>query len=169
MPQVMAYDPFLTTAPDNVDLVDLETLVKKCRIVVVAAVPSEETRGLLSSDLISKLQDHALVIVISRAWCVDFDALVAEAETGRITVAVDVFPDEPVGANDPIRTMKNVILSPHRAAAVLGGRHLIGDMILHDVRAILNGSPERMLKPADLDLVQSLVEAQNKLNSMPNT
>jgi phosphoglycerate dehydrogenase-like enzyme len=65
--------------------------------------------------------------------------------------------------------MKNVILSPHRAAAVLGGRHLIGDMILHDVRAILNGSPERMLKPADLDLVQSLVEAQNKLNSMPNT
>ena len=146
MPQVMAYDPF-----------------------VVAAVPSEETRGLLSSDLISKLQDHALVIVISRAWCVDFDALVAEAETGRITVAVDVFPDEPVGANDPIRTMKNVILSPHRAAAVLGGRHLIGDMILHDVRAILNGSPERMLKPADLDLVQSLVEAQNKLNSMPNT
>jgi hypothetical protein len=42
-------------------------------------------------------------------------------------------------------------------------------MILHDVRAILDGGAKRMLKPADLDLVQGLVSAQNQLNSMPNT
>jgi phosphoglycerate dehydrogenase-like enzyme len=84
-------------------------------------------------------------------------------------VATDVFPDEPLSATDPIRHMQNVILSPHRAAAVPGGRHLIGDMILHDMRAILDGGAKRMLKPADLDLVQGLVSAQNQLNSMPNT
>jgi phosphoglycerate dehydrogenase-like enzyme len=166
---VMAYDPFLSAAPDGVTLVDLETLVKQCRVVVMAAVPSEETRGLLSAELIAQLQNHALVIVVSRAWCVDFDALISEAASGRITVATDVFPDEPLSATDPIRRMKNVILSPHRAAAVPGGRHLIGDMILHDVRAILQGGTKRMLKPADLDLVQGLVSAQNQLNSMPNT
>ena len=91
------------------------------------------------------------------------------AARGRITVATDVFPDEPLSANDPIQHMKNVILSPHRAAAVPGGRHLIGDMILHDVQAVLEGGSKRMLKPADLDLVQGLVSAQNQLNSMPNT
>ena len=54
-PQVMAYDPFLKEAGNDVDLVDPETLVQNCRIVVLAAVPSEETRGLLSAGLIQKM------------------------------------------------------------------------------------------------------------------
>jgi len=168
-PSVMAYDPFLAEAGPGVELVDLPTLVAQCRVVVLAAVPSEETRGLLSAELIAQLQQGALVIVISRAWCADFPALIDAAEAGRIRVATDVFPDEPVGATDPLRSSRNVILSPHRAAAVPGGRQLIGDMILHDVEAILTGDPSRHLKPADPDMVAGLVSAQRKLNGMPNT
>lgn len=168
-PQVMAYDPFLSDAGSDVALVDLQTLVTQCRVVVLAAVPSEETRGLLSADLIAQLPPSALVVVISRAWCADFSALMAAAQAGRIRVATDVFPDEPLTADDPLRTSCNVILSPHRAAAVPGGRHLIGDMILHDVTAILEGTPTRHLKPADPDMVSGLVAAQQQLNGMPNT
>lgn len=168
-PHVLAYDPYLRDAGAEVELTDLDTLVSTCRIVVVAAVPSETTRGLLSAELIAKLQPGALVVVISRAWCADFPALIAAAQAGRIQVATDVFPDEPLTGADPLRTGRNVILSPHRAAAVPGGRHLIGDMILADVRAILTGDPQRQLKPADPDLVKGLVSAQQQLNSMPNT
>lgn len=168
-PDVMAYDPFVNEQPDTVTLCDLETLVDKCRVVVVAAVPSEETRGLLSADLIARLQPGALVVVISRAWCADFDALTGAAEAGRIRVATDVFPDEPLAPSDPLRHSRNVILSPHRAAAVPGGRQLIGDMIVHDVTAILEGRPDRQLKSADPDLVQGLVNAQSRMNAMPNT
>jgi len=168
-PQVMAYDPFLTDAGPDVDLVELERLVSECRVVVVAAVPSEDTRGLLSAHLIEQLQTGALVVLISRAWCADFDALVAAAKEGRIQFATDVFPDEPLEPHHPLRRMQNVILSPHRAAAVPGGRHLIGDMILNDVQAILKGKPERQLKVADRALVASLVAAQSQLKSMPNT
>ncbi|MEO1275040.1 MAG: NAD(P)-dependent oxidoreductase [Pseudomonadota bacterium] len=168
-PRVMAYDPYVAEAGPDVTLTDLETLVATCRVVIVAAVPSEETRGLLSAGLIAKLQHSALVIVISRAWSTDFPALIAAAEAGRITVATDVFPDEPVGADAPLRQMRNVILSPHRAAAVPGGRHLIGEMILHDVRALLDGRPERQLKPADPEMVKGLVSAQRALGGMANT
>ena len=168
-PSVMAYDPFLTDAGPDVTLVDLPTLVSKCRVVVLAAVPSEETRGLLSADLIAQLQQSALVIVISRAWCADFPALMAAAQAGRIRVATDVFPDEPVPLDDPLRSNPNVILSPHRAAAVPGGRHLIGDMILHDVAAMLCGDRARQLKPADPAVVSGLVSAQRDLKGMPNT
>lgn len=168
-PSVMAYDPFLEDAGPGVELVDLPTLVTRCRVVILAAVPSEETRGLLSAELISKLQQSALVIVISRAWCADFPALIEAAQAGRIRVATDVFPDEPVKNGDPLRSGRNVILSPHRAAAVPGGRHLIGDMILHDVRAILSGDPVRHLKLADPAVVSGLVSAQQQLNGMPNT
>ena len=168
-PNVMAYDPFLKDAGQSVKLVDLQTLVTQCRVVVLAAVPSEETRGLLSAKLIATLQQSALVIVISRAWCADFPALIDAAQAGRIRVATDVFPDEPVKDTDPLRSSRNVILSPHRAAAVPSGRHLIGDMILQDVKAILNGDPTRHLKPADPDVVSGLVSAQQQLNGMPNT
>jgi len=168
-PRVMAFDPYLTDAVPDVELTDLETLVRTCRVVVVAAVPSEDTRGLLSAALIAKLQPAALVIVVSRAWCADFPALMAAAVAGRIQVATDVFPDEPLAAGDPLRSSRNVILSPHRAAAVPGGRHLIGDMILHDISAILSGAPERQLKRADPAMVEGLVAAQAQMKAMPNT
>ena len=168
-PRVMAYDPYLKDAEPDVELTDLETLVTTCRVVIMAAVPSEGTRGLLNASLIAQLQPGALVILISRAWCADFPALMQAAADGRIQVATDVFPDEPLAADDPIRSSRSVILSPHRAAAVPGGRHLIGDMLVYDVAAILNGTPERQLKRADPAMVEGLVSAQTKMKAMANT
>lgn len=167
-PRVMAFDPFLTDAGNDVALCDLDTLVRDCRVVVVAAVPSEATQGLLSAELIARLQPGALVVLISRAWCVDFEALIAAANAGRIQVATDVYPDEPLEADDPVRSAQNVILSPHRAAAVPGGRRLIGEMILSDVQAIESGSPDRRLKRADPSMIESLVDAQRAITSPLN-
>lgn len=164
-PQVMAYDPFLTETDSEVTLCDLNTLVEQCRVIVVAAVPSEETQNLLNAELIARLQHGAQVVLISRAWCTDFDALVDAASAGRILLATDVFPKEPLTQADPLRHNRNVILSPHRAAAVPGGRWLIGDMILNDVRAILNQDPQRLLKPATATLVGSQVAAQKGIQA----
>ena len=168
-PKVLAFDPFVTDAETDVAFVDLNTLVRSCKVVVVAAVPSEETHGLLSATHIAAMQKGSVVILISRAWCADFDALVQHVQSGHIQLATDVFPDEPLAADHPLRRLKGVILSPHRAAAVKGGRHLIGDMILHDVRAILDGNPLRQLKPVDRGQVKSLVAAQLNLTATPNT
>ena len=41
-----------------------------------------------------------------------------------------------------------------------GGRQLIGDMIVHDVRAILSGSPARQLQAASLDTVRKIIRAR---------
>lgn len=168
-PRVMAYDPFVTDAGPDVTLVDMDTLVRTCKVVVVAAVPSQETRGLLSAAHIAAMPRGTLVVLISRAWCADFDALAQHAQAGHIQLATDVFPDEPLAADHPLRRATGVILSPHRAAAVQGGRQLIGDMILHDVRAILTGHPIRQLKRVDRDQVTSLVAAQSNMSAMPNT
>lgn len=168
-PLVMAFDPFLKDAGPDVVLTDLAALCANCRVVVVAAVPSEETRGLLSAELIASLMPGALIVVISRAWSVDFPALMAAADAGRITVATDVYPDEPVMRTDPIRSIRGVIHSPHRAAAVAGGRQLIGDMILHDISAILDGRDERQLKRADLAQIPGLVAAQKGIGGLANT
>jgi len=165
-PVVGAYDPWLSKDNTDVELFELDELVTRHRVIVVAAAPSKENKHLLSADLISRLAPGTLVVVVSRAYCVDFPALIAAAESGRIRVATDVFPVEPLKATDPLRQSRNIILSPHRAAAVPGGRFPIGDMILHDVSAILNGDPTRQLKAADRDRVASLAGGQRGIQAV---
>lgn len=157
--EIQAYDPWLpadTAARYRVALVDLDTVLRHARCLFVAAVPTHENRHLIDADNLAKLQNHALVVLLSRAHLVDFDALTDAAISGRIRAAIDVFPNEPLTANDGLRHCKNVILSPHRAAAVAGGRQLIGDMILADLGAIFENQPTRQLGQADASKMQSL-------------
>ena len=86
----MAYDPFVGS-PDGVTLVDLETLVKQCRGCYGRSA-TEETRGLLSAELIAQLQNQAVVIVISRAYSLILMPLFQRQQAGDHG-GHDVFPD----------------------------------------------------------------------------
>ncbi len=151
-PLVAAYDPWLPPGAldgTGVELMALDDLARWSRVLVVAATPTRENAGLVSEPVIRLLPRGTLVVLISRAHLADFPALVAAARERRIRLAVDVFPAEPVPADDPVRGISNVILSPHRAAAVDGGRQLIGRMIVDDIAAMLEGRPPTRLQPAN--------------------
>ena len=160
-PKIKAFDPWLkaTGMVDEVTFCDLEETVTTNRCIVVAATPTEENHQLVSRDLIGKMPRGTLVVVVSRAHLVDFEALVEAADAGRLRIASDVFPREPVSKRDAMRQAENVIWSPHRAAAVEGGRHPIGDMIVHDIQAIQSGRPERRLQTASLENIQKIIRA----------
>ncbi len=150
---ITAFDPWLpahVAREHGVELVALDELLGKSRCVFVTAAPTAENYHLLNADKLALLQKNALLIVLSRAHLVDFDALEKVLGCGQIRAAIDVFPSEPVPPDAAIRTMKNVTLSPHRAAAVQGGRQLIGDMILDDLAAMFAGERNRTLGVADL-------------------
>ncbi|PUB14960.1 NAD(P)-dependent oxidoreductase [Yoonia sediminilitoris] len=157
--QIKAYDPWLPTDVADrfgVTLMDLDALLRNVRCLFVTAVPTVENLHLLNASNLAKLPDQALVVLLSRAHLVDFDALTDAVTSGRIRAAIDVFPHEPIAADDPLRRVENVILSPHRAAAVKGGRQLIGDMIVADLSAIFSGGPARQLGRADTAKIGSL-------------
>ncbi len=161
-PRIRAFDPWLKSSGasfEGVGFAELEDVLTTCRCVVIAAVPTDENYQLVSRGLIEKIPHGVLVVVISRSHLVDFEALVEAAEAGQIRLASDVFPREPVSKRATWRQAQNVIWSPHRAAAVEGGRHLIGDMIVHDVRAILSSSQTRHLQVASLDTVLKIIRA----------
>lgn len=159
-PNILAYDPWLKPedAP-GVELMPLAELARRSRCLVVAATPTDENRGLVSADIIAQLQPHTLVVLISRSHLVDFDALTEATREKRIRLAVDVFPREPVTLDDPVRDLPNAILSPHRAAAVDGGRHLIGKMLADDVLAMIAGEKPKSLQPARPGFVERAVGA----------
>jgi phosphoglycerate dehydrogenase-like enzyme len=151
-PMIKAYDPWLSerrAESFGIELCGFDEVLHWSRCLFVTASPTTENEGMLSANALSKLADNALVVVLSRAHLVDFDALTAEAVSGRLRIATDVFPEEPMPADHPIRQAANALLSPHRAAAVDGGRQLIGEMIVDDLSAIFSGKTERRLARAD--------------------
>lgn len=158
-PRIMAYDPWL---PDRVardygiEVLPLQELAETVKVLYVTAVPTSKNIGLINASVLEALADQSLVVILSRAHLVDFDAVTTEALSGRLTIATDVFPEEPLGPLDRLRQLPNVLLSPHRAAAVAGGRHLIGDLILRDLRSISAGQSDRALAKAKSETISAL-------------
>ncbi|WP_224241344.1 3-phosphoglycerate dehydrogenase family protein [Hyalangium gracile] len=75
----------------------LLALARQSDVLSVHVPASSETKGLISRQVLAALPDGALFINTSRADVVDNEALLEEARRGRISVATDVFPDEPKG------------------------------------------------------------------------
>ncbi len=156
---VKAFDPWLdpdTAVREHVELMELDSLMSQCRVVYVTAAPTRSNFQMVNEKVIAAMQRSSLLVVISRAHLIDFDAVVDAAATGHIRLAIDVFPDEPLDISHRLRGLPDVILSPHRAAAVHGGRQLIGRMIVNDVLNKLQGNPERQLQIARLEHVEEL-------------
>jgi len=70
-----------------------------------------ETRGVISAEVIATLPHGALFVNTARAELVDTQALLARAESGDLTLALDVFDDEP--DIDPRYRQLPGALSPH--------------------------------------------------------
>ena len=150
-PRILAYDPWLKHEQfqeHSAVQTTLDDVMRCSRCLFVAATPTHENKGLIDAEAIAKMPRGALLVLISRAHLVDFDALVAAVREHRIRAAIDVFPTEPVANDDAVRSLPNAILSPHRAAAVRGGRQLIGRMIVEDVANLLRGQAPINLQPA---------------------
>lgn len=155
--QIQVYDPWLTDAylrTQGVTPVDLETLMSTSRLIFVLAVPTSSNRALIDRDLLSKIRSDALFLLISRSHVVDFDALTEMLAARRFNAAIDVFPQEPLPMDHPIRKVPNVILSCHRAGAIGEALGNIGRLVVRDVEAVLNGLPPKEMQLAQHEYIQ---------------
>lgn len=154
--RVKAYDPWL---PDSFLLemgaepATLEEVLSESRIVYVMAVPTAENKGLIDREKLAMMRKKALLVLISRAHLVDFDALTEAVLQGDIQAAIDVFPEEPLPLDHPIRQAPNVILSAHRAAAIATEHRTIGDMVVDDLELMSKSLPPARLQRAEPELI----------------
>lgn len=115
--------------------------------------------ALLSAERLTLLPEGALVVLLSRAQLVDFDALTAQVRAGRLRAAIDVFPTEPLAPDHPIRGASGALLSAHRAGSVAEGLWEIGQMIVNDLEALLRGLPPSFLQNGEPELLRRYVIA----------
>ncbi|HEY3986020.1 NAD(P)-dependent oxidoreductase, partial [Cedecea sp.] len=119
----------------------------------VFAGVTTENQGFLGQRELALIRLGGLFILMSRAAVVDFDALTEAVRNRRLRVATDVFPEEPLSPDHPIRDLENAVLSAHRAGGMVEAFIEIGDMVLSDLELLLRGLPPLSCKVAQPETV----------------
>ncbi|WNM23594.1 phosphoglycerate dehydrogenase [Demequina capsici] len=116
--RVIAHDPFTDTA-DGVDTVyrDLDDMLAEADVVSLHLPYLAETHHLFDADRFERMKPGAVLLNTARGALVDEAALVDALTSGHLGGAgLDVFETEPLPESSPLRTMPNVVLTPHSAS-----------------------------------------------------
>jgi len=115
---VLAYDKYVTAEEGEalgVKMVPLEEALGSADIVSFHLPVTDETRGMIGAEELATIRDGAVVINSARTAILDNDAFIAELRKGRFRAFLDVFHQEPLPLDDPLRSMENVFITPHIA------------------------------------------------------
>jgi hydroxypyruvate reductase len=119
---------------------DLVELARWCDVLVVAVRAHDDTRGLITREIIDAVGDGGMVINISRGFVVDEDALIAALKEERLGQAgLDVFEPEPTSAAR-WEGVPNALLQPHVAGATTDSMQRIIRHSIDQLRSFLSAN-----------------------------
>lgn len=153
--RLRVHDPWLTEGylrAEGLEPVSLETALTGADVLFFLAGVTDENEGALDRAKLETIRPDAAVILASRAEIVDFQAFVDLAGTGAFRAAIDVYPDEPVATDDPIRSVPNILFTAHLAGGLEASYARIRAMMLDDISQILRGLPPCRMQRADPEL-----------------
>ncbi len=147
--EVVAWGPTLTderAKQHGARRIELDDLIRTADFISIHVVLSEISRGLLSRERIALMKPSAYLINTARAAITDEEALIEALAAGRIAGAgLDVYMQEPLPKESPIRKLDNVVLSPHRGTRE--SYALRKSMADENVLAYMAGNPVRVQNP----------------------
>jgi phosphoglycerate dehydrogenase-like enzyme len=144
--EVVVYDPYLTVdraAELGVRRTALDELLRSSRVVALHAPTLPETRHLIGARELALMPDGSSLVNTARSWLIDSAALLDELRSGRIDAALDVFDEEPLPADSPYRSLANVLLTPHQAAATVECYLEMGEITAGEIERYAAGQPLR--------------------------
>lgn len=116
----LAFDPYASAATAqqlNVQLTNLDTVLRESDYVLVNCALTPETRGLIGAREIGLMKSDAVIVNTAREPIIQQQALIAALENGSIGgAALDVFETEPLDPDSRLMSMDNVILTSHSVA-----------------------------------------------------
>lgn len=141
--QVLLYDPVIADSEFDRLGVQRASLdeVMACPVISIHAPALPATRHLIDSRRLTQIQDGAIFINSSRGAVVDEAALTDQLATGRFFAVLDVFQQEPLASDHRLRTLPNVVLTPHVAGHSWESDHSLMEFVLQDALACLKGNP----------------------------
>ncbi|PZE20718.1 hydroxyacid dehydrogenase [Paenibacillus xerothermodurans] len=133
--QICLYDPYITEA-EAASLGAVKCTLEeamRCRIVSVHAPSLPATANLITKELLRLIPEGGVFLNSSRGAVVSEEGLTAELQTGRFQAVLDVYVEEPLPMDHPLRKLDNVLLTPHIGAETVEGQKDYMELILEDI------------------------------------
>jgi len=112
---------------------------------------NNDTRGIVTGDDLARMKPMARIVNASRSGLIAKGALVAALKAGRPGfAAVDVYDEEPAGANEPLVRMDNVTCTPHLGYVTRESYEEYYAVVVDDLVNFAAGKPSNVLNPQAL-------------------
>ncbi len=130
----------------SVEFVDFETLLAQSDYLTVHCPLTEQTKELFSADVFAKMKKGAYFINTARGGVICEQALFDALSSGHLSgAAVDVLTREPMQKDCPLLGAHNITITPHIAWAPHETRIRLLGIVISNITAFLNGSPENVV------------------------
>jgi D-3-phosphoglycerate dehydrogenase len=136
-PSVLYYDPLVKDGkfPSYVTKVeDLDTIFKKSDIITVHVPLVEATKNLITAKQLQMMKPSAILLNVARGKIINEEDLTKVLTEKRIRgAALDVFSTEPLPADSKLRSLANMVLTPHLGASTEEAQFRVGEMCVHQI------------------------------------
>ena len=130
----------------GVGYVGTEDLFRQSDIITIHVVLSQRTRGLIGAKELGLMKPTAYIVNTSRGPIIEEAALLSALRENKIAGAgLDVFDVEPLPVDHPLRSMDNVVLTPHLGYVSIQNYRAYFAGVVEDIRAFLDGKPVRVI------------------------
>lgn len=131
---------------EGVEFVPFDTLLANSDYLTVHCPLTEATRELFDAEAFAKMKKGAYFINTARGGVINEGALADALESGHLAgAAADVLTVEPMRADCPLLTAKNVTLTPHIAWAPLETRLRLLDIVIGNIQSYFDGDPTNVV------------------------
>ena len=157
--RISAYDPWLKKEfikKYGIKKTSLKKLLKNCDVIYILASATAENNEFIGLKELNSVKKGSYIVLMSRAALVKFPDFIKKIKQGDIYAAIDVFPKEPVPKNDPIRKLKNIVFSPHRAGALEIAFKSMGEIVYNDMERMVKNLQPKFCKKAEAKTVKLL-------------
>ena len=134
-------------APDYVEQVSQEELLKQSDIVVLHCPLNDSTRGMINAEKIALMKKSAILINVARGPVVVSQDLADALNHGVIAAAgIDVFDKEPpLDLSEPLLNCKNCLVTPHVAFASQESMSLRAEIVFRNLEYWMAGRQENVI------------------------
>ncbi|MFO8109966.1 MAG: D-glycerate dehydrogenase [Thermoplasmata archaeon] len=131
------------------EFMKMNELLQSSDFVSLHVPLTEETHGMIGKEELEMMKDSAYLINTARGEVVNEEEVIDALRCENIAGAgVDVFADEPYGANPNYYDLDNVVLAPHLGSASVRARDGMAVMAADNLIAVLEGKmPENIVNP----------------------
>lgn len=124
----------------------LDEIFRLADVISLHCPLSPGTERMINRESIAKMKQGTIIINTARGALVDEYACAEALISGQLAgLGTDVLSHEPPGADNPLLSAPNTLITPHMAWATKRARQKIVEIMAENIRGFINGNPQNVL------------------------